>query len=93
MYFGDSITNSSTNLEITWTENNVTKTRQADIKIFNSDQVALVKINDMNYFGNLDQVISSPVKYPIGYSPDEDFNSDIEYFYPGANWSDWKKQV
>lgn len=55
--------------------------------------MALTKINGMNYFGNIDQVISSNIKYPIGFSTSEDFTSDLDYFYPGANWTDWDKQV
>ena len=49
----------------------------ADIKIFNSDQVSLVKLNNMNYFGNVDQVLTPCYKYRIGYSPNGNFVGDI----------------
>lgn len=51
----------------------------ADIKIFNSDQVSLIKIHGNNYFGNIDQVLSAPAKYPIGWLGSEDFTGEVAY--------------
>ena len=65
MYFGDVVQESNIDLSTTVTENESTHTIDPNIKIFNSDQVSLTKINNQNYFGNIDQVLTSPVKYPI----------------------------
>ena len=50
-----------------------------EIRSYNSDQISLVKINNVNYFGNIDQVLSSRFKYPIGYSEKESFTGDLSY--------------
>lgn len=49
----------------------------ADIKVFNSDQVSVVKIDGKNYFGNIDQVISPCFKYPIVLSESNNFTSAL----------------
>ena len=58
----------------------------ADIKIFNSDQVSLVKINDYNYFGNIDQVLSSRFGYKIGLQYYNDQNIGLQYIQTTGNW-------
>lgn len=61
------------------------------IDIFNSDQVSLIKTNNKNYFGNIDQVLSPRFKYLIGCFSYEDFkDTHIHYISTGAfsgNWS------
>ena len=41
--------------------------------------MSLIKINGLNYFGNIDQVLSPVFKYNIGYSEDKQFTSTLEY--------------
>ena len=52
---------------------------KAKIKPFNSDQISLVKINNLNYYGNIDQVLSSRFKYPIGVGADKQFTSSLSF--------------
>lgn len=68
MYFGDNENYSDSNFNA------------KDIRVFNSDQVSLVKINNNNYFGNVDQVLSPFTKYPIGYEETgNDFDGKLNY--------------
>lgn len=50
-----------------------------DIRIFNSDQISLIKINKQNYYGNVDQVLTPPERYPIIGSNDAEFNGPLSY--------------
>ena len=58
-----------------------------NIQVFNSDQVSLTKINNMNYFGNVDCVLSPFSKYHIGFSSSKSFVSSARYQYTDG----WKK--
>lgn len=40
-------------------------TEGCEMKIFNSDQISLVKIGGLNYYGNFDQLIPPTLPYPI----------------------------
>lgn len=53
----------------------------------------MVKINNLNYFGNIDQVLSPCVKYPISTSLYDQFTSDLMYlsekvYQGGVNLTD-----
>lgn len=86
MCFNDVSNSPNEELYIEKTINEESVTYNSIIKVFNSDQVALVKINDKNYFGNIDQVLNSPVKYPIASCASETFTAEIGCL-PTTSWS------
>lgn len=81
MYFG-TISNDNTIL-----------LNDAQIKIFNSDQIALTKINGTNYFGNIDQVLSSNIRYPIGYAETLDFLQHNLGYISRDTWNAFEKKA
>ena len=54
-----------------------------DIRIFHSDQISLIKINGMNYYGNVDQVLTPPESYYIIGSKMDNFTGPLEYIADG----------